>query len=158
MEKFVITGGKPLSGEIQVGGAKNAVLPLMAACLLTDEACTITNVPEIQDVESMIKILRDLGVSVEYAHGTLKIQAKEIIKSNPDPELVSALRASILCLGPLLARTGSAEMPFPGGDKIGHRSITAHLEAFKALGASVNDREHVKVTAKKLLGHKIVLE
>lgn len=158
MSKFVIIGNKPLSGEIAASGAKNAVLPLMAACLLTDENCRLTNVPDIEDVHTMINIMIDLGAEIEFSNHVLNINCRNVIKFNPQPELVSRLRGSVLFLGPLLARFGKAEMPFPGGDIIGSRSIDTHLDAFRALGGKVDLSNCVSISAQKLTGGRIVLE
>lgn len=139
---YRIEGGQPLKGEIRVAGNKNAILPLMAATILTDQPCVITNVPRIRDVEAMGKILIDLGVRVEGL-GTqrLELQAKRITKTELDDELVSKLRASVLCIGPLLARKGEVTMRHPGGCLIGRRSVDTHLIAFADLGCQVKVRD-----------------
>ena len=159
MPKFIITGGKPLSGEIKVSGSKNAVLALIAACLLTDEECVLTNVPEIADVKSMMSIINELGCQATLDKHKLTIRATKITTSSPSAESVGKLRGSILLLGPLLARTGYADFPTPGGDLIGKRPIDAHILAFKDLGASDQIQENrLKLTVDKLRGAKIVLE
>lgn len=158
MSKFIITGGKPLAGEIQVSGSKNAVLPLMAACLLCEEECVLRNVPKIADVDSMVKIMQDLGAEVRYEDSTLRIKAANITKHNPHPELVARLRASILLLGPLLARVKRVELPYPGGDRIGARPIHTHVKALNALGASFHTEESLTFFAEELRGNRIVLE
>lgn len=159
MSRFVINGGKKLSGEIKVSGSKNAVLPLMAAALLTDEECVLTNVPEIQDVMSMVEILKDLGVAVEFSKHKLVIRAENISKTTPSGQWAQRLRGSILLLGSLLARMKQADFPFPGGDLIGKRPIDAHIAAFRALGASVDTSNGtLNISAPKLTGTKIVLE
>ncbi len=159
MSKFVIQGGKELSGEIRVSGAKNAVLPLMAASLLTKDTCVLTNVPHIADVESMKAILEDLGVRVEFDGDRMTIEAGDLKKSEPDHELVSKFRASIVLLGALLSRLGTVTIPYPGGDKIGTRPISAHIEAFKTLGAEATVTDVVTLRAhSRLVGNKIVLE
>lgn len=158
MSKFIITGGNKLGGEIAVGGAKNAVLPLIAATLLTQDTCVLTNVPEIRDVATMVEILKGLGASASLENGRLQVTAKGIT-GQPNSLLVSQLRASILLLGSLMHRLPNVSMPYPGGDKIGHRSIEPHLQAFRDLGALVESTEDsVAITAKKLQGTKIVLE
>src|SRR6185436_7381732 len=125
MAKFIINGGKPLQGEIKVSGSKNAIFPLFAAALLTDEPCRFTNVPEIKDKEVMVELLRDLGAQVEVSDHSVLIQAAGLNKSNPDPKLTPMLRGSILLLGALLGRLHKATMTFPGGDLIGKRPIEA---------------------------------
>jgi UDP-N-acetylglucosamine 1-carboxyvinyltransferase len=158
MSKFVIIGNKPLSGELAVSGAKNAVLPLMAACLLTDGKCRLTNVPDIEDVHAMINIMADLGAEIEFSNHVLNINCRNVIKFKPNPELVLRLRGSVLFLGPLLARFGKVEMPFPGGDIIGARSIDTHLDAFRALGGKVDLSNCVSINAHKLTSARIILE
>lgn len=158
MSKFVINGGKKLSGEIRVAGSKNAVLALMAACLLTDQECVLTNVPDIKDVETMAEILRALGATVFYADGTLKIKAENITSSEVSHDLATKLRGSILVLGPLLARIHQVTMTFPGGDLIGKRPIEAHLAAFKELGAKISSNGSVNLSTDGLIGNRIIME
>lgn len=159
MSKFIINGGKPLSGEIKVSGSKNALLPLISACLLTEEECVLTNVPEIADVASMVEILTELGVSTKYEKHKLTISAKEIKNTKPSSQAAGKLRGSILLIGPLLARMRQTNFPFPGGDLIGKRPIDAHIEAFKNLGAAVDTSNGtLNLRAEKLQGAKIVLE
>jgi UDP-N-acetylglucosamine 1-carboxyvinyltransferase len=159
MSKFIITGGKKLSGEIKVSGSKNSVLALIAASVLTSEECVLTNVPEIDDVKSMIEILRDLGVEAEFAKHKLTIRAQDIKNTKPTSLSAGKLRGSILFLGPLLARMGKADLPHPGGDLIGKRPIDAHLAAFKLLGANVDTTSGtLKLETSGLTGTKVVLE
>lgn len=158
MSKFIINGGKKLSGEIKVSGSKNAVLPLMAAALLTSDECVFTNVPQINDVNAMIEILRDLGARVEFAKDVLKIKAENISKTAPNPELVGKMRGSILVVGALLGRVGSVQLPIPGGDQIGSRTIVAHIEALKQLGATLGKNDTLDFQARQLTGAKIVME
>jgi UDP-N-acetylglucosamine 1-carboxyvinyltransferase len=142
MEKLVIEGGMPLSGTVVPAGNKNAALPLLAACLLTDEQVVLHNVPRIRDTEAQIALLEDLGVKVERRDGnSVALQADEVTKTNVDPALAERIRASFLVAGPLLARFGEALLPPPGGDVIGRRRLDPHLDAFRALGAHV---EHVR--------------
>ncbi len=158
MDKFIISGGKPLQGKISVSGSKNAVLPLMAACLLTSDTCVLENVPEIRDVSAMAEIFEDLGVTVDYRGRTLTITAKDLSKHNPKPELVSKLRASILLLGGLLPRLKQVELPYPGGDRIGRRPIDVHLQALSVLGVKASVGQNIQVSCSELVGGKIVLE
>ncbi|MEA2316910.1 MAG: UDP-N-acetylglucosamine 1-carboxyvinyltransferase, partial [Solirubrobacteraceae bacterium] len=148
MEKLVIQGGVPLSGTIVPAGNKNAALPLLAASLLTDERVVIANVPRIRDTEAMLALLADLGVTVEWIEdNTVSLQADAIEDTDVDPALAERIRASFLVAGPLLARFGSASMPPPGGDVIGRRRLDPHLDAFRALGASVEHGPHIKLSA-----------
>jgi UDP-N-acetylglucosamine 1-carboxyvinyltransferase len=138
MEKFIIQGGVPLSGEIVPAGNKNAALPILAACLLTDEELVVRNVPDIRDVRSMLGLLERLGVKVAWsAENEVRLQADEIAGTEVDEELANRIRASFLVAGPLLARFGEVRMPPPGGDTIGRRRLDAHLDAFRDLGAKI---------------------
>lgn len=138
MSTLVIEGGHRIEGRIEVEGNKNAALPLMAACLLTDDTCTLTNVPRIADVEVMARLLVDLGAEVDgIGSTTLTIRCRDVIKDEPDSALVGRLRGSVLLLGPLLARRGRAIVAPPGGDFPARRMITTHLEALSAMGARV---------------------
>jgi UDP-N-acetylglucosamine 1-carboxyvinyltransferase len=138
MEKFVIEGGTPLSGTVTPAGNKNAVLPALAAALLTEEEVTLRNVPHIRDVEAMIELLARLDVSVEWREeNVVAVRADQVTHTDVDPELSTRIRASFLLAGPLLARFGKADMPPPGGDVIGRRRLDPHLDAFRALGADV---------------------
>ncbi|MBI2607739.1 MAG: UDP-N-acetylglucosamine 1-carboxyvinyltransferase [Candidatus Doudnabacteria bacterium] len=159
MSKYRINGGKPLSGNIKISGSKNATFPLIAACLLTDEKCVLTNVPQIKDSQLMLEIISELGVDVNSSGGRVEIQAQGLRRDDPKPDLVSKFRGSIVLVGALLGRLLSAKIPYPGGDKIGARSIDAHVEAFKALGASVTETDSlISFSVDKLTGSKIVLE
>ncbi|HEX5954535.1 MAG TPA: UDP-N-acetylglucosamine 1-carboxyvinyltransferase [Solirubrobacterales bacterium] len=143
MEKFVIQGGPPLSGEIVAAGNKNAALPILAACLLTDEEVVLTNVPRIRDTETQIAVLEAIGVRAEWAaENELRLCADSVTSTTPDEALSARIRASFLLAGPLLARFGEARMPPPGGDFIGRRRLDPHLDAFRDMGARVEgDRE-----------------
>ncbi|MGH9436743.1 MAG: UDP-N-acetylglucosamine 1-carboxyvinyltransferase, partial [Terriglobia bacterium] len=136
MSKFVIEGGRPLQGEIEVAANKNAILPMMAASLLTDEDCYLENVPCIADVTIMSEILQELGGQVEYVgERRLRLNCSGVTACEPSAHLVERLRASIVLLGPLLARCGRATIHHPGGDAIGTRPIGTHLDALAELGA-----------------------
>lgn len=158
MAKFIINGGKKLSGEIRVSGSKNAVFPLFAAALLTDEECRFTNVPQIADKEVMLRLVKDLGAEVEVLDHAVSIKADQLAKTEPDGALTGKLRGSIVLLGSLLGRTGSAKMAFPGGDLIGKRPIDAHVAVFEALGAVVSADGKIELKVEKLRGSKIIME
>jgi UDP-N-acetylglucosamine 1-carboxyvinyltransferase len=136
MSTLLIEGGHRLQGRVAVEGNKNAALPLLAACLLTEEECVLTNVPRIGDVDVMARLLLDLGAEVDgIGSTTLRIRAPKVISHIPDRALVGRLRGSVLLLGPLLARVGRAHIAPPGGDFPARRSISTHLEALVAMGA-----------------------
>lgn len=148
MQKFVIQGGVPLSGEITAAGNKNAALPILAACLLTEEVVTIANVPRIRDTEAQIELLAALGVTVEWVEdNTVRLCAKDVTDTTLDESLSAAIRASFLLAGPLLARFGTVKMPPPGGDFIGRRRLDAHLDAFRELGARVGGDRWIELSA-----------
>ncbi|MFL2899797.1 MAG: UDP-N-acetylglucosamine 1-carboxyvinyltransferase [Candidatus Pelagibacterales bacterium] len=163
MEKIVITGGEPLSGNITIGGSKNAILPIMAACILTDEAVHLTNVPNLQDIQTMIKVLESLGVKADISNlsqNKLTVCYEDINKNIAEYDLVRKMRASVLILGPLLARKKEASVSLPGGCAIGARPIDMHIDALKKLGAEfVLDSGYVNCKAPKgLKGNKIDLK
>jgi len=139
MDKFVIEGGYPLSGTVVPAGNKNAALPMLAAALLTEEEVVIGNVPRIRDVDSMLALIEDLGVSVSWRdEHEVALRASSLTSSEVDPELAARIRASFLLAGPLVARLGEARMAAPGGDYIGRRRLDPHLDALRALGAEVH--------------------
>jgi UDP-N-acetylglucosamine 1-carboxyvinyltransferase len=148
MEKFVIKGGVPLSGELTVAGNKNAALPILAACLLTEEELLLHRVPRIRDTEAQIALLEQLGVEVAWvADNSVRLRAAAVSDVSVDEELSKRIRASFLLAGPLLARFGEARMPPPGGDFIGRRRLDAHLDAFKDLGARVDGDRWIELSA-----------
>ncbi len=147
MEKFLITGGSPLSGEIVAAGNKNAALPIIAACLLTEEEVVLTNVPRIRDTEAQVAALETLGVKAEWGESELRLQADAVNSTAPDEALSAKIRASFLLAGPLLARFGEAQMPPPGGDFIGRRRLDPHLDAFKDLGARIEGDRTIRISA-----------
>ena len=153
MESFVIEGGRPLSGSIRATGNKNAALPIIAAALLTEEPVTLTNVPAIRDVETMLELVQDLGVEVEHrGDGVVRIVAEDVRKTELDAELCTRIRASILLAGPLVARWGEAVVPPPGGDVIGRRRLDTHIHALARLGAEINADRKLHINAKRLVG------
>ncbi len=140
MARLRIEGGRRLSGRITVEGNKNSALPLLAACLLTDAECVISNVPRIRDVEVLADLLTGLGASIEgRGTSTLRVRCAQVRTDTPDPVLVGKLRGSVLLLGPLLARRGSARLAPPGGDFPTRRTLTTHLQALTAMGAVQRD-------------------
>ena len=159
MDKYVIEGSYPLKGKIRASGNKNAALPCLAAALLTDEEVILENIPEIEDVSVMVRILKHLGSKVTWL-GTNKysIKTTDIKVSEIPAAEAKAVRASILFAGPLLARTGSVTFPPPGGDVIGHRRLDTHFLAFTELGARVSVDGVYKVTANKLVGVDLFLD
>jgi len=144
----VIQGGVPLSGELTVAGNKNAALPILAACLLTEEEVLLHRVPRIRDTEAQIGLLENLGVEVAWvADNSVQLCARGVAGGSVDEELSRQIRASFLLAGPLLARFGEARMPPPGGDFIGRRRLDAHLDAFKDLGARVDGSRWIELSA-----------
>jgi UDP-N-acetylglucosamine 1-carboxyvinyltransferase len=157
MECYQIEGGIPLRGVVSVSGAKNAVLPIMAAALLTPEPCVIHRVPDLSDVRLMCEILTSLGAQVRFADGTLGIQAANL-NSHADYKLVRQMRGSFCLLGPLLARLRKAHVSLPGGCVIGSRPIDLHLKGMRALGASIAiERGYVCAEAPRLTGAELFL-
>jgi len=134
MSKFIINGGKKLNGEVKVGGSKNAALPILAATLLTDQPCVIKNVPDIADTHTMLKILESLGSEVTFKNHVVRIQTKTLSRKKPASELCCKMRASVLLVGPLLARTGRAVLPYPGGCVLGARPIDTHADVLSKMG------------------------
>jgi UDP-N-acetylglucosamine 1-carboxyvinyltransferase len=162
MDKLIIQGGYPLSGEVTPSGNKNAALPLLAACTLTDEPVVLHNVPDIRDVQDMIALLQSLGVFFEKLDNhSWRIQAKELCPADLQPDLCRRIRASILLAGPIVARTGGLRLPPPGGDVIGRRRVDTHILAIRALGAQAEYDRASRVfvfSADKLVGADILLD
>lgn len=159
MEEFVIEGGHPLSGEVTPSGNKNAALPLLAACLLTEKPVVLHNVPKIRDVLAMRKLIESLGSEVEDLGGnSWRITTPSLTVSHLDPELCRRIRASILIAGPVLARAGGIRLPPPGGDVIGRRRLDTHILALKALGANVVYDRVFEIEASELTGADILLD
>ena len=160
MERFVVEGGRRLEGSIRPGGNKNAALPILAGCLLTDEPVVLRNLPDIQDVRVMLEILEGLGAEVERLESNVvRIHAKGDTSSIPDPQLSKKIRASILLAGPLLARCGAASIAKPGGDAIGRRRIDTHLLALEALGAQIEVSAYeYRMSARSLIGKRMFLD
>ncbi len=137
MAKLVIQGGKQLSGTVNVSGSKNAALKLIAATILATKPCEIANVPEISDVEVMLSLIKGVGARIERFGDVVRIDPTHIAYADPDPKLVGKMRASLVLIGPYLARFGRIKIPFPGGDLIGKRPIETHIDAFKQMGVNV---------------------
>jgi UDP-N-acetylglucosamine 1-carboxyvinyltransferase len=138
MDKLLIRGGRQLSGEVQISGAKNATLPELCAALLTAEPVTLHNVPRLQDVATMLKLIRNMGVQVDQLpNGTVRVDAGKLSSPEAPYELVKTMRASVLALGPLLARFGEATVSLPGGCAIGSRPVDQHLKGLAAMGAEI---------------------
>ncbi len=160
-EKFIIKGGFPLHGEVEISGSKNAAGPILAATLLTKKECLIANLPRISDILNMVEIIRAMGAQVIWVNPkTIKITAKNINPEKIPADLFEKVRMSVLLIGPLLARFSSFRIPHPGGDKIGLRPITTHLEALAGFGARVTDNGQYYCFKRKnvLKGAKIVLK
>ncbi|HZK02067.1 MAG TPA: UDP-N-acetylglucosamine 1-carboxyvinyltransferase [Anaerovoracaceae bacterium] len=161
MVKYIVKKNGPLHGEVEISGSKNAVLPIMAAALLAEGECEILEAPALRDVDVMCKLLRSIGslVTEDYDNGCIKILTEKIIQEHAPYELVKRMRASILAMGPLLARTGKAKIAMPGGCAIGARPIDLHLKGFQALGAEIEQGHgYVEAKAKKLIGGKVYLD
>ncbi len=159
MEEFVIEGGVPLQGEVIPSGNKNAALPLLAACLLTEEPVVLHNLPLIRDVLAMRKLIESLGAQIEEVDAnSWRITTKELVASHLDPDLCRRIRASILIAGPVLARAGGLRLPPPGGDVIGRRRLDTHILALQALGAKVSYDRIFDISANGLHGADILLD
>jgi UDP-N-acetylglucosamine 1-carboxyvinyltransferase len=160
VDQLVIRGGKSLSGEVRVSGAKNAALPLMAAALLTEEPLELDNVPRLVDVRTIAKLLRHMGVGVEGdGTPTIRLRARDVTRPEAPYDLVKTMRASVLVLGPLAARLGRARVSLPGGCAIGPRPINLHLMGLEKLGATIRlDQGYVEVEARRLKGARIAFD
>ena len=156
MDKLLIQGGQPLEGSVEISGAKNAALPILAACLLTDEPLILENVPSLKDIDTMLKILEKLGVEWERNGTSVALNAKHITKTFAPYELVKTMRAAILVLGPLTARFKEAHVSLPGGCAIGSRPVDQHISGLKSMGANiVIDQGYIIAKTKKLSGCRI---
>jgi UDP-N-acetylglucosamine 1-carboxyvinyltransferase len=159
MDKLRITGGRALEGEIRVSGAKNAALPIMCAALLTDKPLALANVPRLQDVSTMTRLLARMGVTVERAGDKLVLNATQIADPTAPYELVKTMRASVLVLGPLLARCGRAKVSLPGGCAIGARPVDQHVKGLEAMGATIAiEHGYMHASARRLRGARIVMD
>ena len=158
MSQFKIKGGKSLNGQIKISGSKNASLPILSACLLTEEECEVSNVPEILDISNFLEIIKSLGVKVKRENNLVKIKADQLDFGNIRLDLIGKLRGSILLFGSLLPRVGEFRLPLPGGDVIGARPIDSHLKVFKRMGAEIKKGNYnLKIKNFSLSGSKIIL-
>ncbi len=160
MDKLLITGGRPLEGEVRVSGAKNAALPIMCAALLTAKPLALSNVPKLADVSTAARLLGQMGVTVEPGDdGRITLQAARIGKRVAPYEMVKTMRASVLVLGPLLARFGEASVSLPGGCAIGARPVNIHVAGLQAMGAEVHiENGYIRARAGRLRGARIVMD
>jgi UDP-N-acetylglucosamine 1-carboxyvinyltransferase len=159
MDKLKITGGRPLEGEVRISGAKNAALPIMCAALLSPKPLVLTNVPRLRDVSTMAKLLAQMGVAVDRGDDKTVLHAKEITDPTAAYELVKTMRASVLVLGPLLARCGRAKVSLPGGCAIGSRPVDQHVKGLQAMGATISiEHGYMEAVAQRLHGARIVMD
>lgn len=159
MDKLLITGGHRLNGEISISGAKNAALPILCAGLLTAGDVALTNVPALQDVATMLKLLKQMGLQVSDEHGVVTLNGAHIDKLEAPYDMVKTMRASILVLGPLLARFGEAKVSLPGGCAIGSRPVDQHIKGLQAMGAEITiEAGYIHAKAKRLRGARIVTD
>ena len=159
MDRLVIDGGVALAGEVSVSGAKNAALPILCAALLTAEPLRLTNVPRLNDVRTMQALLAQMGVTIEPGEGVLTLAAPRVERALAPYELVKTMRASILALGPLLARCGEARVSLPGGCAIGLRPVDQHVKGLQAMGAAIDlDHGYIDAKAKRLTGAPFVFD
>ncbi|MEC5217751.1 UDP-N-acetylglucosamine 1-carboxyvinyltransferase [Actimicrobium sp. GrIS 1.19] len=159
MDKLLITGGNRLAGEITISGAKNAALPILCAGLLTADTIALSNVPQLQDVATMLKLLRQMGLQTEQEGSRMMLNGAAINKLEAPYDMVKTMRASILVLGPLLARFGEAKVSLPGGCAIGSRPVDQHIRGLQAMGAEVHiEAGYIHARAKKLKGTRVVTD
>ena len=159
MQKILVTGGIPLDGEVRISGAKNAVLPILCATLLADAPVRVSNVPRLHDVLTTARLLEQLGAGVERGDGVLTVDPRTVSSQVAPYELVKTMRASVLVLGPLLARFGQAEVSLPGGCAIGSRPVDLHIKGLQALGADIAvEHGFIQARAKRLRGARHVFE
>jgi UDP-N-acetylglucosamine 1-carboxyvinyltransferase len=159
MQRLSIQGGVPLSGEVRVAGAKNAALPILAAALLSAEPLVVTNVPDLNDVRTMLELLRLMGVKVRQDAHEVELDAASVTEPVASYELVKTMRASILALGPLVARFGEARVSLPGGCAIGERPVDLHIKGLAAMGAEIAiEAGYIHATASRLKGARIFMD
>jgi UDP-N-acetylglucosamine 1-carboxyvinyltransferase len=159
VDKLRISGGKRLEGTVQVSGAKNAALPILCATLLADQPLRLSNVPRLMDISTMAKLLGQMGVQVERSADGMLLDSKKILDPTAPYEMVKTMRASVLVLGPLLARCGRAKVSLPGGCAIGQRPVDQHVKGLQAMGATISiEHGYMHAEAKRLRGARIVMD
>ena len=160
VEKFIIKGGKPLNGTVEMSGFKNAAGPVLAASILTEEKVLIENLPLVDDIKNLIEILKEMGAEVNYVSGkSVEIRAKNIDPQRINPDKIAKTRVSVLLIGSLLARFRKFKIAHPGGDRIGVRPISTHLLALKELGVDIsNETSFYSFSTNELRGKKIILK
>ncbi|HTN65046.1 MAG TPA: UDP-N-acetylglucosamine 1-carboxyvinyltransferase, partial [Burkholderiaceae bacterium] len=159
MDKLLIRGGRRLAGEIAISGAKNAALPILCAGLLTADQLQLANVPRLHDVATMLKLLRQMGLRAEQDGESVTLDGSAVDKLEAPYEMVKTMRASILVLGPLLARFGEARVSLPGGCAIGSRPVDQHIRGLQAMGAEIHiEAGYIHAKAKRLKGARIVTD
>jgi UDP-N-acetylglucosamine 1-carboxyvinyltransferase len=163
MDKLKMIGGTPLQGEVLIAGAKNAALPILCACLLSREPIVLRNVPDLQDVRTMLKLLKNMGVQVDFPNPDnrthLILNAANITSFEATYDIVKTMRASILVLGPLLARLGKATVSLPGGCAIGARPVDQHIKGLKAMGAAMKIKGgNIEAKTERLQGASILTD
>jgi len=159
MQQFLVTANGPLQGQVVISGAKNAALPILFASILAEQPTTITNVPKLKDIETTFKLLQLFGAKVESTGDTVNVDASQINNQFAPYELVKTMRASILALGPLLARFGQAEVSLPGGCAIGARPVNLHIDGLRKMGAEITvENGYIKANATRLKGAHLVME
>ncbi len=159
MDLLTLQGGRPLKGNVQISGSKNAALPILIATLLTDDRCVITNVPELDDIKTVTQLLSFLGKRVHQEGHRVEVMAGATLLSEAPYDLVRRMRASIVVMGPLLARLGKVKVSLPGGCAIGGRPINIHLDGFRSLGAEIRlEQGYVELNAPQLQGGVLHLD
>src|SRR5512139_53396 len=159
MQKLAIQGGTPLHGEVRISGAKNAALPIMCASLLSAEALELSNVPDLHDVVTMRKLLEQMGVRAEVDGENVTLHGGEVSKLEAPYDMVKTMRASVLVLGPLVARFGEARVSLPGGCAIGSRPVDLHIKGLQAMGAEIHiEHGYIHAKAKRLKGGRVFFD
>ena len=159
MDKLLIRGGRQLHGEVRISGAKNAALPELCAALLSAEPVTLLNLPRLQDVATMLTLIRNMGVTIEQVEGGVRIDSSKLSSPEAPYELVKTMRASVLALGPLLARFGDATVSLPGGCAIGSRPVDQHIKGLQAMGAQITvEHGYILAKATRLKGARITTD
>jgi UDP-N-acetylglucosamine 1-carboxyvinyltransferase len=159
MQKLAIQGGNPLHGEVLISGAKNAALPIMCASLLSAEPLQLSNVPDLHDVATMRKLLQQMGVAIEVQGESMTLHGAQVSKLEAPYDMVKTMRASVLVLGPLVARFGEARVSLPGGCAIGSRPVDLHIKGLQAMGAEISiEHGYIHARAKRLKGARIFFD